>query len=148
MKRKKREYTMAFRQEAQNMTNAMLLLIQPLFNFSTNTEFLVQMVLFAQPELQPKLNSLKNRMSIARLKPFDSQNPFTAAFVAVESYSCRKWARADPYRATQFTLSTVAWSTAKLWKTPKVFPKTPQSKCLSSSGPALSAKTSHPKNWL
>ena len=60
--------------EAQNMTRDMLLLIQHLFNFSTETEFLVQMVLFAQPELQPKLNrlrSLKNRMSVAKLKPFD-----------------------------------------------------------------------------
>lgn len=60
--------------EAQNMTRDMLLLIQHLFNFSTNTEFLVQMVLFGQPELQPKLDrltSLKNRMNIARLKPFD-----------------------------------------------------------------------------
>ena len=60
--------------EAQNMTQDMLLLIQHLFNFSTNTEFLIQIVLFAQPELQPKLDrlsSLKNRMSIARLKPFD-----------------------------------------------------------------------------
>jgi general secretion pathway protein A len=60
--------------EAQNMTTDMLLLIQHLFNFSTNTEFLIQMVLFGQPELQLKLNrlhSLKNRMSVARLKPFD-----------------------------------------------------------------------------
>src|SRR5262249_35303337 len=60
--------------EAQNMTRDMLLLIQHLFNFSTNTEFLIQMVLFAQPELQPKLDrltSLKNRLSLARLKPFD-----------------------------------------------------------------------------
>jgi type II secretory pathway predicted ATPase ExeA len=60
--------------EAQNMTRDMLLLIQHLFNFSTNTDFLIQMVLFAQPELQPKLNrlrSLKNRLSIARLQPFD-----------------------------------------------------------------------------
>jgi general secretion pathway protein A len=60
--------------EAQNMTRDMLLLIQHLFNFSTNTEFLIQMVLFAQPELQPKLNrlhSLKHRMSVAQLKPFD-----------------------------------------------------------------------------
>lgn len=60
--------------EAQNMTRDMLLLIQHLFNFSTNTEFLIQMVLFAQPELQPKLDrlsSLKHRMSVARLKPFD-----------------------------------------------------------------------------
>lgn len=60
--------------EAQNMTRDMLLLIQHLFNFSTNTTFLVQMVLFAQPELQPKLDrlrSLKNRMNLAQLKPFD-----------------------------------------------------------------------------
>lgn len=60
--------------EAQNMTRDMLLLIQHLFNFSTNTRFLVQMVLFAQPELGPKLNrlpSLKNRMNLARLHPFD-----------------------------------------------------------------------------
>ncbi len=60
--------------EAQNMTRDMLLLIQHLFNFSTNTEFLLQMALFAQPELEPKLNrlkSLKSRMSVARLKPFD-----------------------------------------------------------------------------
>lgn len=60
--------------EAQNMTRDMLLLIQHLFNFSTNTEFLVQIALFAQPELQPKLNrlkSLQSRMSIAKLKPFD-----------------------------------------------------------------------------
>ena len=60
--------------EAQNMTRDMLILIQHLFNFSTNTEFLIQMVLFAQPELQPKLDrltSLKSRLSVARLKPFD-----------------------------------------------------------------------------
>ena len=60
--------------EAQNMTRDMLLLVQHLFNFSTDTEFLVQIALFAQPELQPKLNrleSLKSRISIAKLKPFD-----------------------------------------------------------------------------
>ncbi len=60
--------------EAQNMTRDMLLLIQHLFNFSTNTEFLIQMVLFSQPELQPKLDrltSLKSRLSLAKLKPFD-----------------------------------------------------------------------------
>jgi general secretion pathway protein A len=62
--------------EAQNMTRDMLLLIQHLFNFSTDTEFLIQMVLFAQPELQAKLNrlrSLKSRLSIAKLKAFDAQ---------------------------------------------------------------------------
>jgi general secretion pathway protein A len=60
--------------EAQNMTRDMLLLIQHLFNFSTNTEFLIQIALFAQPDLQPKLDnlhSLKSRLSIARLQPFD-----------------------------------------------------------------------------
>lgn len=60
--------------EAQNMTRDMLLLIQHLFNFSTNTEFLVQIALFAQPELQPKLQrlkSLQSRMNLAKLKPFD-----------------------------------------------------------------------------
>ncbi len=62
--------------EAQNMTRDMLLLIQHLFNFSTNTQFLVQIALFAQPELQPRLErleSLKSRMTIAKLKPFDLQ---------------------------------------------------------------------------
>jgi general secretion pathway protein A len=62
--------------EAQNMTRDMLLLIQHLFNFSTNTDFLIQMVLFAQPELGPKLNrlpSLKNRLSLARLSPFSRE---------------------------------------------------------------------------
>src|SRR5258708_1540847 len=60
--------------EAQNMTRDMLLLIQHLFNFSTNTEFLIQMALFTQPEMQKTLDnlkSLKSRLSVARLKPFD-----------------------------------------------------------------------------
>lgn len=60
--------------EAQNMTRDMLLLIQHLFNFSTDTEFLVQMALFAQLDLQPKLNrlpSLKSRLNLAKLKPLD-----------------------------------------------------------------------------
>jgi general secretion pathway protein A len=60
--------------EAQNMTREMLLLIQHLFNFSTDTEFLIQMVMFGQPDLQPKLDrlrSLKSRLSVAKLKPFD-----------------------------------------------------------------------------
>jgi len=58
--------------EAQNMTRDMLLLIQHLFNFSTNTSFLVQMALFAQPEFKKKLDrlpSLKSRMNVARLSP-------------------------------------------------------------------------------
>src|SRR5258708_3814610 len=60
--------------EAQNMTRDMLLLVQHLFNFSTNTDFLVQMVLFAQLDLQPKLErlaSLKSRLSLAKLAPLD-----------------------------------------------------------------------------
>lgn len=60
--------------EAQNMTRDMLLLIQHLFNFSTDTEFLVQMALFAQLDLQPKLDrlpSLKSRLNLAKLKPLD-----------------------------------------------------------------------------
>jgi general secretion pathway protein A len=60
--------------EAQNMTRDMLLLIQHFFNFSTNTEFLIQIVLFAQLDLQPKLNrlpSLKSRLNLAKLKSLD-----------------------------------------------------------------------------
>lgn len=62
--------------EAQNMTRDMLLLIQHLFNFSTATKFLIQMVMFAQPEIQAKLKrlrSLRSRLSMARLQPFDKQ---------------------------------------------------------------------------
>jgi general secretion pathway protein A len=62
--------------EAQNMTRDMLLLIQHLFNFSTDKEFLIQMAMFAQPELQPKLErlqSLKSRLSVAKLNPFDKK---------------------------------------------------------------------------
>jgi len=60
--------------EAQNMSTDMLRLIQHLFNFSTNSEFLIQMALFAQPELQHKLNrlrSLKSRLHLSRLEPFN-----------------------------------------------------------------------------
>ena len=60
--------------EAQNMNRDMLLLVQHLFNFSTNTEFLIQIAMFAQPDILKKLNrlpSLKSRMSVAKLKPFD-----------------------------------------------------------------------------
>lgn len=41
--------------EAQNMSKDMLILIQHLFNFSTNTDFLNQIALFAQLDFQPKL---------------------------------------------------------------------------------------------
>jgi general secretion pathway protein A len=60
--------------EAQNMSRDMLLLIQHFFNFSTNTEFLIQIVLFAQLDLQPKLNrlpSLRSRLNLAKLQPLD-----------------------------------------------------------------------------
>ena len=59
--------------ESQNMSRDMLLLIQHLFNFSTSTNFLLQMVLFSQPELKKKLKrleSLKSRMTPARLSAF------------------------------------------------------------------------------
>ncbi len=62
--------------EAQNMTQDMLLLIQHLFNFSTDTEFLIQLALFGQLDLQPKLDrlpSLKSRLNLAKLKPLDMQ---------------------------------------------------------------------------
>jgi general secretion pathway protein A len=60
--------------EAQNMNGQMLRLIQHLFNFSTDKEFLIQIALFAQPELQKKLNrlpSLKSRLMAAKLSPLD-----------------------------------------------------------------------------
>src|SRR5574341_759834 len=58
--------------EAQNMSRDMLLLVQHLFNFSTYTEFLIQIALLAQLDLQPKLErlpSLKSRLNLAKLKP-------------------------------------------------------------------------------
>jgi general secretion pathway protein A len=60
--------------ESQNMTLDMLRLIHHLFNFSTNTEFLIQVALFGQNELHDKIKryeSLKSRMTPAHLKPFD-----------------------------------------------------------------------------
>lgn len=60
--------------EAQNMTADMLKLIHHLFNFSTNTEFLIQVVLFGQNQLQTKIaryESLRSRMVPARLEPLD-----------------------------------------------------------------------------
>ncbi len=60
--------------EAQNMSRDMLVLIQHLFNFSTDTEFLIQMALFAQLDFQPKLErlpSLLSRLNLAKLKPLD-----------------------------------------------------------------------------
>ena len=60
--------------EAQNMSKDMLVLIQHLFNFSTNIGFLIQMVLFAQLDFQPKLErlpSLLSRLHLAKLQPLD-----------------------------------------------------------------------------
>lgn len=60
--------------EAQNMSRDMLVLIQHLFNFSTDTDFLIQMVLFAQLDFQPKLArlpSLLSRLNLAKLQPLD-----------------------------------------------------------------------------
>lgn len=60
--------------ESQNMTLDMLRLIHHLFNFSTNTEFLIQVALFGQNELHDKIHryaSLRSRMTPAQLKPFD-----------------------------------------------------------------------------
>jgi general secretion pathway protein A len=60
--------------EAQNMTPDMLKLIHHLFNFTTNTEFLIQIALFGQNELHNKIHgysSLQSRMTPAQLQPFD-----------------------------------------------------------------------------
>jgi general secretion pathway protein A len=59
--------------EAQNLTSDMLKLIHHLFNFSTNTDFLIQVVLFGQLELHDRIHkhqSLRSRMTPARLNPF------------------------------------------------------------------------------
>src|SRR5258708_30602504 len=53
--KKARKSPVLFIDEAQNMTRDMLVLIQHLFNFSTNTEFLIQMVLFGQLDFYDKL---------------------------------------------------------------------------------------------
>jgi general secretion pathway protein A len=58
--------------ESQNVTLDMLRLIHHLFNFSTNTEFLIQVVLFGQNELHDKVTryeSLRSRMLPAKLDP-------------------------------------------------------------------------------
>jgi general secretion pathway protein A len=60
--------------EAQNMTHDMLKLIHHLFNFSTNTEFLIQVALFGQDELHDRIKrypSLRSRMTPAQLSPLD-----------------------------------------------------------------------------
>lgn len=60
--------------EAQNMTLDMLKLIHHLFNFSTNTGFLIQVAVFGQNELHDKItrySSLRSRMVPAKLNPLD-----------------------------------------------------------------------------
>jgi general secretion pathway protein A len=60
--------------EAQNLTGDMLKLIHHLFNFATDTEFLLQVALFGQLELHDRIHrhaSLKSRMTPARLNPFN-----------------------------------------------------------------------------
>lgn len=60
--------------EAQNLTGDMLKLIHHLFNFATNTDFLLQVALFGQLELHDRIhrhNSLRSRMTPARLNPFN-----------------------------------------------------------------------------
>lgn len=62
--------------EAQNMTSDMLKLIHHLFNFSTDTKFLIQVALFGQNELRHKIlrhDSLKSRMTPAKLNPFNAE---------------------------------------------------------------------------
>ena len=60
--------------EAQNLTADMLKLIHHLFNFTTQTDFLIQMALFGQNDLHDRISrndSLKSRMTPARLSPLD-----------------------------------------------------------------------------
>jgi general secretion pathway protein A len=60
--------------EAQNLPHDTLKTIHHLFNFTTYNEFLLQIVLFGQPELHKRIQnfkSLASRMHVARLQPFD-----------------------------------------------------------------------------
>ncbi len=60
--------------EAQNLTFDTLKTIHHLFNFTTRSEFLIQIALFGQPELHARIRrfkSLHSRMYMARLQPFD-----------------------------------------------------------------------------
>jgi general secretion pathway protein A len=62
--------------EAQNMTLDMLKLTHHLFNFTTTSEFLIQIVLFGQNELREKIRrykSLDSRMWPACLRPFSHE---------------------------------------------------------------------------
>jgi len=60
--------------EAQNLPHDTLKTIHHLFNFTTHSEFLIQIALFGQPELHKRIQrfkSLASRMYMARLQPFD-----------------------------------------------------------------------------
>jgi general secretion pathway protein A len=60
--------------EAQNLSHDTLKTIHHLFNFTTNSQFLVQIALFGQPELHKRIKrfrSLSSRMYMAKLHPFD-----------------------------------------------------------------------------
>jgi general secretion pathway protein A len=62
--------------EAQNLPHDTLKTIHHLFNFTTKSEFLIQIALFGQPELHKRIKrfrSLNSRMYMAKLKPFDLQ---------------------------------------------------------------------------
>jgi len=101
--------------EAQNMTRDMLLLIQHFFNFSTDTEFLIQIALFSQPELQPKLErlpSLKSRLSVAKLKPFDIEGThemlkFRWTVAGGKDFPFTKEAVGEVYRITKGVPRTI-----------------------------------------
>jgi general secretion pathway protein A len=60
--------------EAQNLPHDILKTIHHLFNFTTRNEFLIQIALFGQPDLDKRIKrfkSLASRMYMARLQPFD-----------------------------------------------------------------------------
>jgi len=60
--------------EAQNLPYDTLKTIHHLFNFTTNSQFLIQIALFGQPELHKRIKrfrSLSSRMYMAKLHPFD-----------------------------------------------------------------------------
>lgn len=60
--------------EAQNLPHDTLKTIHHLFNFTTRSEFLIQIALFGQPELHRRIQrfrSLASRMYTARLQSFD-----------------------------------------------------------------------------
>lgn len=62
--------------EAQNLPHETLKTIHHLFNFTTRSEFLIQMALFGQPELHQRIQrfkSLASRMHMAKLRPFRPQ---------------------------------------------------------------------------